>query len=30
LREKPDFTVPSFREAVAFILQNLSPSATRD
>ena len=31
LREKPDFTVTTFREAVAIILQNhLSRSATRD
>ncbi|PYI94427.1 MAG: HAD family hydrolase [Verrucomicrobia bacterium] len=31
LREKPEFTVTSFREAVAIILQNhLSRSATRD
>jgi D-glycero-D-manno-heptose 1,7-bisphosphate phosphatase len=31
LREKPEFAVTSFREAVALILQNhLSPSATRD
>ena len=31
LREKPEFTVTTFREAVAIILQNhLSPSATRD
>lgn len=31
LREKPDFTVATFREAVAIILQNhLSRSATRD
>jgi D-glycero-D-manno-heptose 1,7-bisphosphate phosphatase len=30
LREKPEFTVTTFREAVALILQNhLSPSATR-
>jgi hypothetical protein len=31
LREKPEFTVATFREAVAIILQNhLSRSATRD
>jgi D-glycero-D-manno-heptose 1,7-bisphosphate phosphatase len=31
LREKPEFTVTTFREAVVLILQNhLSPSATRD
>jgi D-glycero-D-manno-heptose 1,7-bisphosphate phosphatase len=31
LRDKPEFTVTSFREAVATVLQNyLSPSATQD